>query len=229
MSADPANAAGVIIADDHAFVRHGIRLLVSSMAGLTVLGEAADGEALVQAVDRTPPALVLTDISMPGVDGFTAIATIRQRHPGVKVLVMSMHDASEFVRRAIRAGADGYVLKNASAVELEHAIFTLLRGGRFFSSEVSLRLAQTTEPDPRTLLTPRQLEVLCRLVAGSGSKEIAFELGLSPRTVDVHRAAIMTRLGLGDLASLTLHAVRWGLIDPRHLAGSPHRSSPGPG
>lgn len=221
----PGATATVVVADDHALVRHGVQLIISQCPYLEVVGEAADGEELLARVAQHEPNLVLTDIAMPGIDGFTAIAAIKAQRASTRILAMSMHDAPEVIRRAVQAGADGYVLKNAPASELTHALLCVAQGRRYFSSEVAQRLAEAAEPDPRAALTERQLEVLVRLTSGQSSKEIGFELGLSPRTVDVHRASVMSRLGVGDLATLTLYAVRWGLVNPRDFEQSRLRSS----
>ncbi len=215
---DRVRPTTIVIADDHALVRHGIRLIISQVDGLRVVGEASDGDELLSLVASLAPDLVLSDIAMPRVDGFTAIAAIKARHPQTHVLAMSMHDAPEIIRKAIRAGANGYIVKNAPATELTHAIQCVAHGIRYFSSEVAFRLAESEEADPGDVLTERQLEILIRLVSGQSSKQIGFELGLSPRTVDVHRAAVMARLGVGDLATLTLYAVRWRLVDPQKFS-----------
>lgn len=204
----------IVIADDHELVRTGIRLLLGAVPGLEVVGEAGDGVALAAAVDRLKPHVVITDLSMPDGDGLEAIAALRQRHPGTRVIVLSMHDTAEAIRRAMRAGADGYVLKGSPASEIAAAVERVMMGGTYLSPPAALRLAMQPEPRPEDLLTPRQIEVLVLLCRGQSSKEIGFDLGLSPKTVDVHRASIMNRLGLNDVASLTLYAVRAGLVDP---------------
>jgi DNA-binding NarL/FixJ family response regulator len=204
----------LVIADDHELVRSGIRLLISAMPGIEVVAEAGDGIELAAAVDRLQPQLVITDLSMPSGDGLEAIEALRERHPGLRVIVLSMHDTAEAIRRALRAGAQGYVLKGSPAAEIEAAIRQVMAGGTYLSPFAAQRLAGEDGPRPEDLLTPRQLEILVLLCRGQSSKEIGFDLGLSPKTVDVHRASIMNRLGLKDVASLTLYAVRAGLVDP---------------
>ena len=205
----------LVLADDHALVRAGLLLLFQQMAGVEVVGEASGGRELVEVVQRLQPALVVTDLSMPDGDGLEAIDLLRRRYPPLRLIAMSMYDTPDFVRRALRAGADGYVLKGAPPFEMEFAVRSVMMGNGYFSPQVSQKLAQVSEPLPQEALTPRQLEILTHIARGLSAKEIGFKLQLSPKTVDVHRAAIMGRLGLNDVASLTLYAVRNGLVDPR--------------
>lgn len=211
----------IVLADDHELVRAGLRLLFSQMDGLQVVGEASGGHALLQLVDQLQPDLVVTDLSMPDGDGLGAIDSIKQRWPSIKLIAISMYDSPDFVRRAVRGGANAYVLKGAPPFELEHAVRAVMHGSSYFSPQVAQRLVQVTEPAPQDVLTQRQLEILQRLASGRSAKEIAFELSLSPKTVDVHRAALMTRLQIGDLASLTLYAVRHGLVNPQQPGALP--------
>lgn len=211
----PPATIRLVIADDHELVRSGIRLLLGTVPDFEVVAEAGDGVALAAEVDRHVPDVVITDLSMPEGGGLQAIEALRARHPSTRVIVLSMHDGVDAIRRALRAGADAYVLKGSPAVEIEAAIRRVVEGGCYLSPTVAERLAGAEEPQPEDLLTPRQLEILVMLARGQSSKEIGFDLGLSPKTVDVHRASIMNRLGLKDVASLTLYAVRTGLVDPQ--------------
>lgn len=208
------NVTRLVIADDHDLMRAGIKLLLDSMPGFQVVGEASSGPELIALVADRCPSLVITDLAMPNGDGISAIETLRERYPALKIIAISMYDTADFIRRAIRAGADAYVLKGAPGCEMEHAIRGVMNGSGYFSPQVSQRLAASAEPFPEERLTQRQIEILNLLARGHGSKEIGFQLGLSPKTVDVHRAAIMERLGLSDLANLALYAVRVGMIDP---------------
>ena len=160
------------------------------------------------------PDVVMTDISMPGMDGIAAIAHLNKSRPQVKLLVLSMYDTVDFVKRAVASGACGYLMKDAPPFELEQAIRSVMATGTYFSPAIAQRLLQPSEPTVSDELTERQIEILRLIAQGKASKEIAYELGLSPKTVDVHRARIMERLHLGDIASLTLYAVRKGLIKP---------------
>ncbi|AKJ30336.1 response regulator transcription factor [Caldimonas brevitalea] len=203
-----------ILADDHDLVRSGLKLLLEMVEGLKVVYEARNGAELIESAQRLKPDLVVTDISMPDVDGLTALSQLRAMSPAPKVLVVSMHDSPDFIRRAVQLGAAGYVLKESSPLELEQAVGSVMRGHAYFSAQVSQKLLQAKERAPEELLTERQLEILLMIARGLATKEVAFKLGLSPKTVDVHRARIMERLGINDVAGLTLYCVRQGLIDP---------------
>jgi DNA-binding NarL/FixJ family response regulator len=204
----------IVLADDHEMVRSGIKALLSMVDGVEVIAEAANGGELIALVDSLRPDLVMTDISMPGMDGIAAIAEIHSRHPEMKLLVLSMYDTVDFVKRAVGSGACGYLMKDAPPFELEQAVRSVMATGSYFSPAIAQRLLQPSEPAASDELTHRQLEILKLIAQGRASKEIAFELGLSPKTVDVHRARIMDRLQLNDIASLTLYAVRKGLVKP---------------
>lgn len=204
----------IVLADDHDLVRSGIKALLSMIEGVEVIAEARDGAELLAILEGVAPDLVMTDISMPGMDGITAIARIHERHPALKILVLSMYDTVDFVKRAIASGACGYLMKDASPFELEQALRSVMTVGRYFSPAIAQRLMQPSEPTAYEELTQRQIEILKLIAKGRASKEIAYELGLSSKTVDVHRARIMDRLHLNDIASLTLYAVRKGLIQP---------------
>lgn len=203
----------VVLADDHDLVRSGLKLLLEMVRGVKIVAEARNGEELLAAVRHYAPDLVLTDISMPGMDGLTALAALRAMAHPPRVLVVSMHDSPDFIRRALQLGAAGYVMKDSSPVEFEHALRSVMAGHAYLSAQVSQRLVQASERSPEELLTGRQREILVLLARGRASKEVAFALGLSPKTVDVHRARIMERLGINDLPGLTLYCVRHGLID----------------
>ncbi|MFI4927526.1 MAG: response regulator [Burkholderiales bacterium] len=202
----------VVLADDHDLVRSGIRALLSTVEGVQVIAEARNGNELLQLLESVKPDVVMTDISMPGMDGITAISEIHKRFPDVKVIVLSMYDTVDFVKRAVANGACGYLMKDAPPFELEQALRSVMATGSYFSAAVAQRLLQPSEPTVDDELTTRQVEILTLIAQGKSAKEIAFELGLSPKTVDVHRARIMERLRLNDIASLTRYAVRKGLV-----------------
>jgi DNA-binding NarL/FixJ family response regulator len=201
-----------VLADDHDLVRSGIKALLSTVEGVRVIAEARNGNELLQLLESVKPDVVMTDISMPGMDGITAIAEIHSRFPSVKVIVLSMYDTVDFVKRAVANGACGYLMKDAPPFELEQALRSVMATGSYFSAAVAQRLLQPSEPTVDDELTTRQVEILTLIAQGKSAKEIAFELGLSPKTVDVHRARIMERLRLNDIASLTRYAVRKGLV-----------------
>ncbi len=210
----PLAGTRIVLADDHDLVRSGLKLLLEMVPGVTIVAEARNGDELVAAVRHHAPDLVLTDISMPGTDGLSALTTLRAMANPPRVLVVSMHDSPDFIRRALQLGAAGYVMKDSSPVEFEHALRSVMAGHPYLSAQVSQRLVQASERSPEELLTERQREILVLLARGRASKEVAYALGLSSKTVDVHRARIMERLGINDLPSLTLYCVRHGMIDP---------------
>lgn len=204
----------VVLADDHVLVRSGLRALVEQVPGYEVVGEAGDGEALLEAVEAKHPDLAIVDIQMPNLGGIDALDRIKRGDSPPKVLILSMHSADDYVLRAMRSGADGYLLKDAAASELGRALAALHRGERYLSPKVSETLANVShrlDETPPTL-SPRQREVLRLIARGRATKEIAFELGLSPKTVESHRAQIMERLGIRDIAGLVRYALRNGLI-----------------
>lgn len=214
-----APAARVALADDHALVRAGMRSLLNSMAQVEVVGEAASGEEALQLAAREQPDIVLMDIAMKGMSGLQAAVRMREQNPGVRVIILSMHAGEEYVLQALRAGAVGYLLKDAAAGELELALRSVMRGESWFSPAVSRQVVEgyvqrvggegTTDA-----LTARQREVLGLVAGGKSTKEIAYQLNLSVKTVETHRAQIMERLGIRDVAGLVRYALRTGLIPP---------------
>jgi DNA-binding NarL/FixJ family response regulator len=205
---------GVVLADDHDVVRAGIQGLIELLPDVEVIAQARSGEELIALLDRMQPDLVVTDIGMPGVDGVEAVTRIRARHPSLPILVLSMFDSAEMVQRAVASGANGYLTKSAPPQELQHAIGVMLATGSYFNAAVARLLMHRVDALGEDGLTERQKEVLSLLASGLSSKEIAFQLNLSSKTIDVHRARIMERLELRDIASLTRYAVRRGLVKP---------------
>ncbi|MER2603327.1 MAG: response regulator transcription factor [Candidatus Competibacter phosphatis] len=215
----------VLLADDHTLVRAGVRKLVESFKGFSVIGEASDGREAVQLARELEPDIVLLDIGMSGLNGLDATALIVKAAPSTQVVILSMHAAENYVLEALRAGAVGYVVKHAAVEELERALRAVQSSERWLSPAVSrhllddyLRLARkeanaqaVASPE---LLTPRQREILQLIAEGRTTREIAERLCVSARTVETHRAQIMERLNLHDVASLTRFAIRSGLIDP---------------
>ncbi len=206
----------VVLADDHQLVRAGLRLLLAGMNQFEVVAEAGDGSEALRLIALHNPSIALLDVSMPGMGGLEALREVRATHPHTKVLLLSMYDNQEYVTDAIQSGAAGYLLKDCAVDELARALAAVARGEIYLSPSVSHQLARAiTHPGGGVAgspLTPRQQEIL-RLVAGGGSsKEIAQQLGLSVKTVETHRAQIMDRLAIRDLAGLVRYAVRSGLI-----------------
>jgi DNA-binding NarL/FixJ family response regulator len=218
----------VIIADDHRLVRAGLRMLLAEMPGIVVLSEAADGREALAACDIEEADLVLMDIAMPGMGGLEALQELRSRHPGTRVLMLSMLASEEHVLQALRLGASGYLLKDAAPAELELAISAVMRGETWLSSAISrpvvdgyMERVATGSQGFRAMpeageqpLTARQREVLRLLADGRSTKEIAFQLELSIKTIETYRAQIMARLDVHDLAGLVRYAIRKGLVSP---------------
>ena len=202
----------VIVVDDHRIVRAAVAALISTMDGVRVMAEARDGRELLQLLRSVAPDVAIVDLKMPGLGGAALIRQVRELHPEVPLLAMSMDDSVPTVKRAIESGACGFIGKDASAIELEMALRNIVVSGVHLSAGVAQRLLMPVEASAREDLTPRQIEILTLLASGQSSKEIAFELGLSAKTVDVHRARISHRLGLGDVPSLTRYALRKGLV-----------------
>ena len=216
---NPGSRIRVVLADDHALVRAGMRSLLSGMALVEVVGEAASGEEAIQLASREQPDVVLMDIAMKGISGLEAAARMRESHPGVRVVILSMHAGEEYVLQALRAGAVGYLLKDAATGELELALRSVVRGESWFSPAVSRQVVegyvQRVGGEPvADVLTARQREVLKLVAGGRSTKEIAFDLNLSVKTVETHRAQIMERLGIRDVAGLVRYALRTGLVPP---------------
>ena len=214
-------ALRVLLADDHALVRAGMRSLLRDIEGVEVVGEAADGGQALALAERERPDVVLLDIAMKGMNGLEAAARFRELHPGIKVIILSMHASEEYVLQALRAGAAAYLIKDSATAELEIALRSVMRGETYLSPAISRqvvegyvqRVGAGTGEDP---LTPRQREVLKRIAEGRSTKEIAFDLGLSVKTVETHRAQIMERVGIRDVAGLVRYAMRTGLVPPEN-------------
>ena len=209
----------VLLADDHALVRAGIRSLLNAMNEVEVVAEASSGEEAIELAASSRPDVVLMDIAMKGITGLEAAARMRGRNPEVRVVILSMHSGEEYVLQALRAGAAGYLLKDAATGELELALRSVMRGESWLSPAVSRQVVEGYvqraggEQAPE-VLTARQREVLRLVAGGKSTKEIAFLLNLSVKTVETHRAQIMERLGIRDVAGLVRYALRTGLVPP---------------
>jgi DNA-binding NarL/FixJ family response regulator len=209
----------VLLADDHAIVRSGLRLLLEREPDLTVAGEATDGREAVDWLARAEADVVVMDVGMPGLNGMEATAQIARRHPAVAVVILSMHRDETYVLRSLRAGARGYVLKEAAEGELIDAIRAVAAGRSFFSPKVRRlleaehveRLRREGCDDSYELLTEREREVLQLAAEGNSNKQIATRLFLSVATVETHRKRIAEKLGVHGTADLILYAVRRGL------------------
>jgi DNA-binding NarL/FixJ family response regulator len=208
----------VLLAEDHWLVRASFKSLLTDFAGIEVVAEAGDGREALELIAQHRPDLVLMDISMPGLNGLEATRRIVKEHPGIKVIVLSMHAGEEYVLQALRAGASGYVLKGAAPGELELAIASVARGERFLSPAISKQvievyLGRVAKPaSSLEQLTPRQREILQLVAEGKSSKQIAQLLNASIKTIESHRASLMERLDIHDVAGLVRYAIRHGLV-----------------
>jgi DNA-binding NarL/FixJ family response regulator len=214
----------VLIVDDHDLVRAGIKALLDKSVDIEVVGEAGDGREALAMIDEVSPDVVLLDISLPELNGLEVALRVRHEFPEVHVLFLSMHTNEEYVAQALKIGASGYVLKRATTGELEFAIRSAKRGETFLSPAVSkrvladyvVRLDGTHERkaagNTYDKLTPRQREILQLIAEGYSSKEIAQKLGVSFNTVAVHRANLMERLDIHDLAGLVRYAIQSGIV-----------------
>lgn len=212
------SAIRVLLADDHALVRAGIRTLLEKMAPVRVVAEAGNGRQALELAREHRPQVALMDIAMSEMNGLEATARLAKEMPGVKVVILSMHASEEYVLQALRSGAAGYLLKDAATAELDQAIRTVLRGETYLSPAISKTaieryLQRVSQPEPPgSELTPRQREILQMIAEGKNMKEIAFTLGLSVKTVETHRALLMHRLNIHDVVRLVRYAMRIGLV-----------------
>ncbi|GAB4181704.1 MAG: response regulator transcription factor [Rhodocyclaceae bacterium] len=211
----------VLIADDHALMRAGLRLLLREAGGIEIAGEAGDGRAAILAAQRLRPDVVIMDVAMPGMNGIEAIRRIRDLVPGTRLVALSMYSGTEHVAAALRAGACGYLVKDSLPEELEMAVRGAASGrsylGPSISAEEVARMLERLGKEGSALdvLTPRQREVLQGIAEGETTKQIAFRLGVSPKTVETHRAMLMSRLGIREVAGLVRYALRNGVVfDP---------------
>lgn len=208
----------VLLADDHAILREGVRLVLEAQPDIVVVGEARDGEETLVLAHRLRPDVVVMDIAMPGLNGLDATARVVDEFPHTRVIILSMHADEEYVRQALRAGASGYLLKNAAPEELELAIQAVMRGEIWLSSVISRVVVDNylaprgEDAGPLAQLTPRQREILQLIAEGNTTKQIAATLDISIKTVETHRAQLMERLAIHDVAGLVRCAIRHGLV-----------------
>lgn len=215
-----APAIRVLVADDHAVVREGIRQVLSAAHGFEVVAEAASGAETVAHARACRPDVVLLDVSMPDGSGLEIIAALRQAAPDARVLILSVHDEAEYVLQGVRAGAQGYLRKDSSPAELRDAVRAVRRGESVFSPATAMRLSDALrgESDRQArasrlaLLTPRERDVLSGIANGETNKEIAGRYGISPRTIETHRESLMRKLDIHSVAGLTRFAVEEGLV-----------------
>jgi DNA-binding NarL/FixJ family response regulator len=211
--------ARVLLADDHAIVRHGVRLIIDAQPDLEVVAEADDGAQAVELALRQPIDLAVLDVAMPRLTGLQAARHILEHRPGVRALILSMHDNEQFFFEALRAGASGYVLKTAAHSDLVAACRATLRGEPFIypravTALIKQYLEQGRDGAAADPLTPREQEVVKLIAEGMTGRQIAEILMISEHTVERHRANVLDKLGLRDRVALTRYAVRRGLIEP---------------
>jgi DNA-binding NarL/FixJ family response regulator len=215
----PPPRVRVLLADDHLLVRAGIRKVLEDVPGVEVVGEAGDGHEVLEQAERRAPDVILLDVALPRMNGLEAAARLARERPAVRIVMLSMHANQEYVSQALRVGAAGYLLKDSTVPELELALRAVMRGETYLSPAVSrhvieayVRSAETDSPLQN--LTPRQREVLKLIAEGGSTRDIAQRLGVSVKTVESHRAHLMDRLGIRDVAGLVKYAIRTGLVNP---------------
>ena len=212
-----ADAIRVLVADDHAVVREGLRTFLGLQDGIEVVGEAADGEAAVREAERLRPDVVLMDLVMPRRDGVSAMRELRGRLPSARVIVLTSFADDDRLLPALRAGAAGYLLKDAEPRELARAVRLAHAGEALLDPAVAARLVDALSGPPGAApadrLTPREREVLALLGRGLSNKRIALELGVAEKTVKTHVGHVLAKLGVADRTQAALHAVRAGLLD----------------
>jgi DNA-binding NarL/FixJ family response regulator len=211
----------ILIAEDHNLLRQGLRSLISTLPDFEVIGECKDGKEAVRLALTLSPVVILMDLSMPGLNGIEATAQIKRRLPEIKVVALTSYKTDEYVREALRAGADGYILKDASYDELVMALRSVVGGKKFLSPDVSGHLVDNylngnrpeTKTAPWDKLTARERSILKLIAEGRTNRATAEFLNVSPKTVEKHRANLMRKLGLRNVSELTLVALESGLIE----------------
>jgi DNA-binding NarL/FixJ family response regulator len=221
-SATSARKSKVLLVDDHPIVRQGLALLINREADLTVCGEADDGIAAIQAVANLHPDIVVLDISLNGPDGIDSLKTIRIKDPTLPVLILSMHDESTYAERALRAGANGYIMKQEATEKVLTAIRRILRGEVYLSECLTSRMLQhfvrgpvSSAGSPLANLSDRELEVFRLIGEGHGTRQIADQLHISVKTVESYQAHIKEKMALRNARELVQHAVEWCVSEKR--------------
>ncbi|KIH83226.1 response regulator [Pseudomonas batumici] len=200
----------VALVDDHSLVRDGIKALLAVMPPLEVVGEAENGAEALEMVKRCQPDLLLVDIGLKDMNGLELTRVLSKQYPLLKILVLSMYDNHEYVSESVRSGASGYVLKNSPSREIIAAIEAIASGGTFYSAAIAQRLIADKNTDNE--LTPRESQVLRKMVEGLNNKEMARELDISVRTVETHRLSIRRKLNIDKPAALVKYAIDHGII-----------------
>ncbi len=216
------NTIRVVLADDHVFVRDGIKSLLETEDNIVVVGEGTDGLEALKIVEENKPDLLIVDIRMPHLTGIEVVEKLRSQNNFVKVIVLSMHESEEYVLKSIKAGADGYLLKGSSKEEFLKALHTVANGGKYFTGDISSilinQLSNTNATEQKSNLeediaiTKREKEILTLLLSGKGNKEIAEALNISKRTAEVHRFNLMKKLKVKNLMELSNKATEYSLL-----------------
>jgi DNA-binding NarL/FixJ family response regulator len=209
----------VLLADDHALVRAGLRRILEAQARIVVVGEVENGDAALAALRSQPVDVLVLDLSMPGADGFEVLAHAKSIAPALKILVLTMHADAAYVARAVREGADGYLLKDSAVTDLVAGIAAVQEGRAYFTPRIQRELSEILRAKPAAegpldQLTEREVEVLRLVAEGLSTKEIASRLDISSRTVETHRANLMRKLDLHSVARLVQFAIKAGLVGP---------------
>ncbi|MCC4117307.1 response regulator transcription factor [Aromatoleum toluclasticum] len=207
---DPGTRIRLLLVDDHQLVRDGLRARLGDIEQIDIVGEAANGQQALAAAQSLLPDLALVDIGLPDINGIELTSALAERCPALRVLILSMYDSQGYVMSAMRAGARGYVLKDAPSAEIIAAIRAVAAGGVYFSSALTAALA--TQPDDATALTEREREVLILVAQGDSNKRIAQKLDVSVRTVETHRLNLRRKLGIETAAGLASYALKRGWI-----------------
>ncbi|WP_416443586.1 response regulator [Leeuwenhoekiella sp. A16] len=202
----------IVLADDHVLVRDGIKALLEDEQDIVVIDEASDGREALKVIEKNKPHLLIVDIRMPYLNGIEVVQEIKQRHPDIKTLVLSMHDSEEYVLKSIQAGADGYLLKGASKEEFLKALHTVAAGGKYFAGDISSiliknlngngHISKTPTASAEFNLTKRERQILDLVLEGLSNKEIGEQLDISKRTAEVHRFNLMKKLDVKNLMEL---------------------------
>ena len=207
------NVIRIMLADDQLLVRQGMRAWLSTMPQYEVIAECADGFSAGETSRRLQPDVVILDIDMPGISGIDAAKQIHTSNPGIEILILSAIDRREMIVQALEAGVSGYLHKDFILDELRFALGTILAGSRYLSPRIQDSLIKDKDGPITPGLTPRQTEILRLVAAGKTTKEVGRVLGISPKTVEFHRAQIMDRIGVHDVTALTRYAMQHGLIN----------------
>jgi DNA-binding NarL/FixJ family response regulator len=218
-----SNLIRVVLADDHVFVRDGIKSLLENETNIAVVGEGTDGLEALSVVEAEKPDLLIIDIRMPNLTGIEVVEKLRSQNNQVKIIMLSMHESEEYVLKSIKAGADGYLLKGSSKEEFLKALHTVANGGKYFSGDISsILIGQLTNStltseskqfhEDDQLITKREKEILKLLLSGKGNKEIAEALDISKRTAEVHRFNLMKKLKVKNLIELSNKASEYSLL-----------------